>query len=46
MASTITASLEGALMLSRLYGDPAHMDRVVDHLVEHVETLRVKEGQR
>ena len=46
LASTITASLEGALMLSRLYGDPAHMDRVVDHLVEHVETLRVEEGQR
>ena len=33
LASTITASLEGALMLSRLYDDPAHMDRVVDHLV-------------
>ena len=25
-------------MLSRLYDDPAHMDRVVDHLVAHVET--------
>jgi TetR/AcrR family transcriptional repressor of nem operon len=45
LASTITAALEGALMLSRLYGEPEHMDRVVDHLVEHVETLRVKEGQ-
>ena len=31
LASTITAALEGALMLSRLYDDPAHMDRVVDH---------------
>jgi len=27
-------------MLSRLYGDPAYTDRVVDHLVAHVETLR------
>jgi len=42
----ITAALEGALMLSRLYDDPAHMDRVVDHLVDHVSSLRVKEEQR
>ena len=40
LASTITASLEGALMLSRLYDDPSHMDHVVDHLVTYVETLR------
>src|SRR5437764_10230561 len=45
LASMITASLEGALMLSRLYDDPTHMDHVVDHLVGHVETLRThKEG--
>jgi TetR/AcrR family transcriptional regulator, transcriptional repressor for nem operon len=42
LASLITGSLEGALMLARLYDDPVHMDRVVDHLVAHVETLRVK----
>lgn len=41
LASMITASLEGALMLARLYDDPAHMDRVVDHLVTHAESLRV-----
>jgi AcrR family transcriptional regulator len=40
LASTITAALEGALMLARLYDEPAHMDRVVDHLVSYVETLR------
>ena len=40
LASTITAALEGGLMLARLYNDPAHMDRVVDHLVGHVDTLR------
>jgi TetR/AcrR family transcriptional regulator, transcriptional repressor for nem operon len=45
LASTITASLEGALMLSRLYGDPAHMDRVADHLITHAESLRIKDGQ-
>ncbi len=46
LASTITASLEGALMLARLYDDPAHMDRVVDHLINHVESLRAKEGKQ
>jgi AcrR family transcriptional regulator len=40
LASTITASLEGALMLSRLYDDPTHMDRVVAHLIDYVGTLR------
>jgi AcrR family transcriptional regulator len=40
LAALLTASLEGALMLSRLYEDPAYTDRVVDHLVAHVETLR------
>ena len=40
LAALLTASLEGALMLSRLYNDPAYTDRVVDHLVAHVETLR------
>ena len=40
LASLVTASLEGGLMLSRLYGDPAYTDRVVEHLVAHVETLR------
>jgi AcrR family transcriptional regulator len=40
LASLVTASLEGGLMLSRLYGDPAFTDRVVEHLVAHVETLR------
>jgi TetR/AcrR family transcriptional regulator, transcriptional repressor for nem operon len=40
LASTITGSLEGALMLARLYDDPTHMDNVVAHLVSHVATLR------
>ena len=46
LASTITASLEGALMLARLYDDPTHMDRVVDHLLAHVATLRPREETR
>jgi TetR/AcrR family transcriptional repressor of nem operon len=40
LAALLTSSLEGALMLSRLYHDPAYTDRVVDHLVGYVETLR------
>jgi AcrR family transcriptional regulator len=40
LASTLTAALEGGLMLARLYDDPAQMDHVVDHLVAHVQTLR------
>jgi TetR/AcrR family transcriptional repressor of nem operon len=40
LAALLTSSLEGALVLSRLYGDPVYTDRVVDHLVAYVETLR------
>jgi hypothetical protein len=40
LASLLTGSLEGGLMLARLYDDPSHMDHVVDHLVDHVETIR------
>ena len=42
LAALLTASLEGGLMLTRLYGDPAFTDRVVEHLIAHVETLRVQ----
>jgi TetR/AcrR family transcriptional regulator, transcriptional repressor for nem operon len=40
LAALITGSLEGGLMLSRLYDDPAFIDRIVDHLSTHVEGLR------
>ena len=38
-ASVVVATLEGAVMLSRLYDDPAYMKRLVDHLKEHLRTL-------
>lgn len=38
-ASVITATLEGAVMLSRLYDDPVHMRRAMDHLKEHLTSL-------
>jgi AcrR family transcriptional regulator len=40
LASLLTAALEGGQMLARLYDEPAHMDRVVEHLIAHVDTLR------
>jgi AcrR family transcriptional regulator len=40
LASVITGSLEGGLMLARLYSDPAQMDHVVNHLVAYAEGLR------
>jgi AcrR family transcriptional regulator len=40
LASVLTSALEGGVMLARLFGDPAHMDRVVEHLVAHVRTFR------
>jgi TetR/AcrR family transcriptional regulator, transcriptional repressor for nem operon len=46
LATLITSSLEGALMLSQLYDDPTHMDRVVDHLVDHIETRRAPDSSR
>jgi AcrR family transcriptional regulator len=39
VATLLTATLEGALMLSRLYDDPSHMDRAVAHLTRHLESL-------
>lgn len=39
LAAVIVAALEGALMLNQLYGDPAYVRRVADHLADHVRSL-------
>ena len=39
VATVITATLEGALMLSKLYDDPAHLDRATEHLTQYLESL-------
>ena len=39
VASVVVATLEGAVMLSRLHDDPAHMRRVVGHLKDHLRSL-------
>lgn len=36
LASVVVAALEGGLILSRLYDDPVHLRRVVDHLMRHI----------
>lgn len=46
LATLVTATLEGALMLARLYDDPAHMDRAVEHLEVHLESLRRQPSRR
>ncbi len=43
VASTIVASLEGGVMLSRLYRDPIHLQRVIAHLRSVVAALVVQE---
>lgn len=37
-ASVLISTLEGAVMLSKLYRDPVHMHRAVDHLTHYIET--------
>ncbi|WP_166395016.1 TetR/AcrR family transcriptional regulator [Rubrobacter marinus] len=39
VASVVVATLEGALMLSKLNDDPAHMERAVEHLEEYLRSL-------
>jgi AcrR family transcriptional regulator len=41
LATVITATLEGAVMLSKLYRDPIHMRRAVDHLTVHIQLLAI-----
>ncbi len=39
VATVLTATLEGAVMLSKLYDDPTHMHRAVDHLDAYLASL-------
>jgi TetR/AcrR family transcriptional regulator, transcriptional repressor for nem operon len=40
LATLVTSTLEGSLMLSRLFHDPAYKHRAVASLTDHVESLR------
>lgn len=44
-ASVVVAALEGALMMSKLCDDPAHMRRAVGHLKEHLGSLARRPGE-
>ncbi len=37
VATVLISTLEGALMLTKLYDDPAHMHRAARHLAEYIE---------
>jgi AcrR family transcriptional regulator len=39
LATVVTATLEGAVMLSKLYGDPSYMHRAVDHVTAHIRSF-------
>jgi AcrR family transcriptional regulator len=39
LATVVTATLEGAVMLSKLYGDPSYMRRAVDHVTAHIRSF-------
>lgn len=38
LATLMIATLEGAVVLSKLYGDAAHMNRAVHYLIDYLET--------
>jgi AcrR family transcriptional regulator len=46
LATVVTGGLDGSLMLTKVTGDPAHVRRMVAHLVAHVEALRVPPAER
>ena len=46
LATLVTSTLEGSLMLTRLFDDPAYKHRAVASLIEHVESLSNSRRQR
>lgn len=40
VATILIATLEGAIMLCKLYGDTIYMDHAVDHLTQYLHSLR------
>jgi TetR/AcrR family transcriptional regulator, transcriptional repressor for nem operon len=38
VATIVIATLEGAVMMSKLYGDSIHMERVIKHLNNYIES--------
>jgi AcrR family transcriptional regulator len=44
VASILTATLEGALMLSQLFGEAIHMRRAIDHISAYIQSLAHQEA--
>jgi TetR/AcrR family transcriptional repressor of nem operon len=44
IASVVVATLEGALMMSKLCDDPQHMERSLGHLRQHLTSLALPES--
>ena len=42
LAAIIIAMVEGALMQSKLYRDPIHMERAVEHLTDYVNSRVIR----
>ncbi|MCG8362509.1 MAG: TetR/AcrR family transcriptional regulator [Pseudanabaenales cyanobacterium] len=42
VATVMISSLEGAVMMSKLYDDPIHLTRVIDHLDRYLQTLVIQ----
>lgn len=40
VATIMISTLEGAIMMSKLYGDSIHIQRVINHLNQYLENLR------
>lgn len=40
IATLLIATLEGAIAMTRLYGDPIYMTRAIDHLTVYLESMR------
>jgi TetR/AcrR family transcriptional regulator, transcriptional repressor for nem operon len=41
VATIVLATIEGAIMMSKLYGNDIHLDRAIDHLHQYINSLRV-----
>jgi AcrR family transcriptional regulator len=44
VATILIATLEGALMMTKLYGDRIHLQRAEQHLEQYVESLKQEES--
>ncbi|NET34556.1 MAG: TetR/AcrR family transcriptional regulator [Cyanothece sp. SIO1E1] len=46
VATIMIATIEGGIMMSKLYGDRIHLERALDHLDWYIENQLVMDGER